>query len=219
MLAGFNAFALQEIARIHRRQAAALFVFLVVLAFLIQSQKAVEAHDLSGGAQINALVFSALDLGCDLNRGALQLRRFHLAGDGAGPDQLVKPGLILIQRLQQLAGEAGHICRAHGLMGFLRILVLGRIFARNAWHVFRAVFLFNHAARARNRFGRHVDAVGAHISDKTDRLAAKVHAFIKTLRHAHGVGGRKPQLARGFLLQRRGGERCVGVALCRLGFN
>ena len=66
---------------------------------------------------------------------------------------------------------------------------------------------------------RHVDAVGSHIGDETDRLAADFHALIEPLRDAHGLGRSKPELARGFLLQGRGGEGRIGVALGGLGLD
>jgi hypothetical protein len=53
----------------HRRQAAAILVLLVVLAFLIELQEAVETHDLTGGAQIE---LAARRFGGDVDRGALQ---------------------------------------------------------------------------------------------------------------------------------------------------
>ena len=96
-------------------------------------------------------------------------------------------------------------------MGFLRILGLGRVFARHAGQVFRAIFLLDHAAGAGDCLGCHVDAVGAHIGNGT--------ILVETLRDLHGARGRKAELARGFLLQGRGGEGRVGVALGGLGFH
>ena len=62
-------------------------------------------------------------------------------------------------------------------------------------------------------------AVGSHIGDETGGLAADIDAFIEPLRDAHGVRGREAELAAGFLLQGRGGEGRLRVALRRLGFD
>ena len=70
-----------------------------------------------------------------------------------------------------------------------------------------------------DRLGREIDAVGAHISDEADRAVADVDALIEALGDLHGAGRREAELARGFLLQGRGRERRVGVALDRLGLD
>ena len=71
----------------------------------------------------------------------------------------------------------------------------------------------------RDRFGGDLHAVGAHISNEADGLAVDVDALIEPLRHPHGVGRRKAELAAGFLLQRRGGERRLRMPLHRLGVD
>ena len=68
-------------------------------------------------------------------------------------------------------------------------------------------------------FAVHRDAVGTHISDEADGFAADVDAFIKLLRDLHRALGAEAELARGFLLQRRGDERRGRVAFVRLGFD
>src|SRR4029079_1331668 len=52
-----------------------------------------------------------------------------------------------------------------------------------------------------------------------DRFAVDLDAFIETLGDLHGAGGRKAELARSFLLKRRGGERRRRVAANRLRLN
>ena len=47
------------------------------------------------------------DLGGDVDRGALELGGFHLARDGAQPDQLVEPGLVVIEHLLDVFRAAG----------------------------------------------------------------------------------------------------------------
>ena len=216
MLGRVDLLARAGLAVLHRRQAAAFLVAVVVAAFLIELQKAGEADDLTGGAQIER---ARPGLRVDVDRGAFELGRLHLAGDGAGPDQLVEPRLIGLEMFRHLLGQARGVGRADGLMGFLRVLGLGRIFARRVGHEAVAIFLGDDLAHAGDRLGRHVDAVGSHISNETDRLAADIDAFIETLRDAHGDRRREAELARGLLLQRRGGEGRVGMALDRLGFD
>ena len=104
-------------------------------------------------------------------------------------------------------------------MSFLRILRLGLVTARRGRQVLSAVILFDDAAHCGDRFFGDLHAVGTHISDQADGLAADVDAFIQPLRHAHGMRGSKTELATCFLLQGRGGERRVGMPLERLGFD
>ena len=92
-------------------------------------------------------------------------------------------------------------------MGFLRVLGLGFIEARVFGHVSGAVVAGNQVPGAVERFLRQLYAVGPHVGDQTDGLAADFHAFVEFLRHAHGVGGGEPELAAGFLLQGRSVER------------
>ncbi len=64
------------------------------------------------------------------------------------------------------------------------------------------------------------DRVGTHVGDQADRtLAAERHAFIQALRKAHRAAGREAELARGFLLQGRGGERRRRPPLALLGLH
>ena len=64
-------------------------------------------------------------------------------------------------------------------------------------------------------FARHRNAVRAHIGDEADRIAADLGALIQVLRDPHRARGREAELARGFLLQRRGDERRPGMPLDR----
>ena len=80
-------------------------------------------------------------------------------------------------------------------------------------HVSGAEILGDHSSRRFDRLGREVDAVGAHIGDEADRAFADVDALIEPLGDLHGARRREAELARGLLLQRRGGEGRVGVAL------
>ncbi len=75
-----------------------------VLAFLIERQEAVELHDLAGRAQFDN---AAAGFRRDVDRGALELGIFHLARDGAVPDQLVKPRLVAIDIFGDLRAACG----------------------------------------------------------------------------------------------------------------
>ena len=95
----------QRLARRHRRQPAEFLVLLVVAAFLIELQEAVEADDLAGGAQIE--LAGAGVRHANLDGRALEFGRFHLAGDGALPDQFVEPRLVGLERAaRSRAGSA-----------------------------------------------------------------------------------------------------------------
>ena len=115
-----------------------------------------------------------------------------------------------------LARPPGHVGGPDRFVGLLRVLGLGGVFPRRARHVGVAEILGDDAARGGDRLGREVDAVGAHIGDEADRAVADVDALIEALGDLHGARRRKPELARGLLLQGRGGEGRVGMALDRL---
>ena len=104
-------------------------------------------------------------------------------------------------------------------MRFLRVFRLGGIFARRLGHEALAILLADHRAYACDRLRRHIDAVGSHIGDEAGALSADIDALIEPLRDPHGVRRRQPELARGFLLQRRRRERRIRVALDGLGFD
>ena len=190
-----------------------LFVFLVfVLAFLVEGEEAVEFHHGAGSAQFKR---TPGYVGVDVDRRALKLCRFHLAGDRAQPNQLVEFGLIRIEEAFGFARSAGEIGWTNGLVRFLRVLRLSLVPARRGRHIIRAVIGFDHTAGGGNRFGRDLHAVGAHIGNQTDGFAADVDALIEPLRDPHGVSGRKAELAACFLLQRRGCEGRLRMPLDR----
>ena len=159
---------------------------------------------------------ASADIGGDVHGGAFELGRLHLAGDGAVPDQLVELGLVGFDDARHLARAALGVGRTDGFVRLLGVLRLGLIGARRAGDVVGAVVLADHAADGGDRFRVHVDAVGPHIGDETDRLAADVDAFVEPLREPHGMRRREAELAAGFLLQRRGRERRRRIAPGRL---
>ena len=216
MLGRVDLVLFQRLSLSQRRQAAGILVLLVVLAFLIKFQEAVEADDLAGGAQIKR---PGAGFRLDFDGGALQQRRFHLARDHAGPDQFIEFGLIRLQEAGDILGQARHVGRTDRLMRLLGVLRLDLIFTRDARHIFGAEFLADHRARGRHRLRRDIDAIGTHVGDEARRFAANIDAFIKALGEAHGVFRRHAQFARGLLLQGGGGERRIGMALGRLGLD
>ena len=224
VLGGGDLFLLERISGRHFRQPARLVVVRVlVLAFLVELQEAVELHHLAGGAQLDPPVGAQRGPGGgegrDVDRCALEFGRFHLARDGADPDQLVQPGLLGLEMASNLGGQAAHVGRTDRLVRLLGILLLGHVFPRRGRHIGVAIFGCDHAAGGGDRLGGHVDAVGAHIGDEANRLAAGVDALIQPLGHLHGAGGGHAELAAGLLLQRRGGEGRGRIAPRRLGLD
>jgi hypothetical protein len=71
-------------------------------------------------------------------------------------------------------------------------------------HVALAELLDDGAARRVDRLGRHLHAVGTHIGDETDRLAADIDALIERWATCMVREAEKPSLRGGGLLQRRG---------------
>ena len=217
MLGDGEILPLQRFAFAHRGQAARILVVgIVVLAFLVQREKAVEFHDLPGGAQFQ---HPRAGLRGDVHGGAFQLGRFHLARDGADPDQLIELGLVGIEAAPHFGGPPRQVGRTDRFVGFLRVLGLGLVLARRVRHIGVAVILADHLARLGDRRAVDLHAVGSHIGDETGGLAADVDALIQPLRDPHGMRRREAELAAGFLLQRRGGEGGLRIAARRLGFH
>ena len=217
MLGGGDLALRQSFAGAHLRQAARfLVVAFVVAAFLVELEEAVELHHRAGGAQIE---HARADLAGDVDGGALELGQLHLARDRAQPDQLVELGLLGLELPHDLARPARHVGRADRLVRLLRVLRLGLVAARRLGHVAVAIVGADDAARSGDRLVGDLHAVGTHIGNETDGLAADVDALVEPLRDAHGVGGREAELAARFLLQGRGGEGRLRVALARLGLD
>ncbi len=91
-------------------------------------------------------------------------------------------------------------------MGLLGVLGLGLVDAARFRDIFLAIAAGDHFARLGDGFRGGLDAVGPHIGDQADGLAADIDALIQFLGRLHGALGVEAQLARGFLLQGRGGE-------------
>ncbi len=186
------------------------------MAFLIEREEAVEFHHLAGGAQFE---IAPAHFGGDVDGGALQLGGLHLTGDGTVPNQFVKARLIAIDMFGDLRRRAAGAGRTYGFVRLLCILRLVVIFARRGRHVFLTVIAAEHCADVVDRFGRQIDAVGAHISDEADGLAVDFDALIESLREAHGVRRREAELAARLLLHGRRSERRRRIAPRRLGLD
>ncbi len=171
---------------------------------LIGADEAFEADDGACGAQLRLLTTV---LRHDLGRRALDLGGRHLAGDGALPDQVIEPCLITIEKALHVLGMAHEAGGADRLVSFLRVLRLGGISTRLLRHVARAEGLRDRRAGSIDGFRRHLHAVGSHVSDETDRLAADVHALVQALRDLHRAGRAEAELGGGRLLEARRGER------------
>ena len=193
-----------------------ILVLLVVAALLIEREEAGKAHHLAGGAKFE---LARAGLSQNVDRRALEFRALHLAGDGARPDELVELRLFGLEMAGDVARALRHVGRTDRFVRFLRVLGLGGVFARRRRHVVVAEILGDDAPRRRDRLGREIDAVGAHIGDEAGRAVADVDAFIEALGDLHGARRREAELARRLLLQGRGGERRIGVALDRLRFD
>ena len=132
MLRRFDLFLAQGVAHLHRRQPAAVFVLLVVLAFLIELEEAVETDDLAAGAQVD---FSRAGVRDDVCGRAFEVGRFHLAGDAARPDELIEAGFVTAEETLHIGRSQAHVGRADRFMRFLRVLCLHDIFARRLRNV------------------------------------------------------------------------------------
>ena len=214
MLCRSDILRLGSVARRDLGQLGAFFVRTFVLAFLVQGQKSVEQGDCAGSTQGDLLVG-----GNHVHRCAFLLGAFHLAGDGALPNQFIKPGGIGIEIFCHFFGRARETGGAHRFMRFLSVLGLAGIDPRRRRHIAGAIFLADNLARLGDGFRHHDDAVGTHISDEAGGLAADLHAFIQSLGHLHGALGIEAQLARSFLLQGRGDEGRLRIAFDRRGFD
>jgi hypothetical protein len=85
--------------------------------------------------------------------------------------------------------------------------------ARRCGHGFGAVDAFDGPADVGDRLAGETHRVGAHVGDEADRAFPEVDALIEPLRRAHRALRAEAELARRFLLQRRGRERRRGIAL------
>ena len=189
MLIGRDAALFGFLALHHLRQALVVIIDnRVVAAFFVDLEEPVKEHDLASGAQTHLSVCAA-----DLNRGTLKPGRFHLAGQRAFPDQIIKLALVRFADFQA-DRVFGHVGRANTFMRFLRIFGFVFVDARLAGHVLRAVAIFDRITGLLDRFWRHVDAIGPHICNVT--------CLIEPLRRVHGLACTHAELSARLLLER-----------------
>ncbi|MNU66642.1 hypothetical protein D3C71_559620 [compost metagenome] len=214
MLAGIDLLLGEVFALVDRRQTAFVITVVALLAIFllvgIGGDETVETDHRADGTKTG--LFAVL-VGKDFHRGAFDFGRGHLARNAALPDQVVKAQLIGIEVTLHLIRRAVEIGRADRFVRFLGVLGLGGIETRLFRDVTVAELLADGKAGGIDRFRRHLHAVGTHIGDQTDGLAADIDAFIKLLRHLHGARGGKAHARGGRLLQRRCGEGRAGIAL------
>jgi len=179
----------------------------IIPALAVDPQKAVEGDDRAGGAEHHLRVFRG-----DIHRHLVEYGGFHLARQRPLPDQRVEAALVAVQ----VGGDVGRLARKIGgpdrLVRFLGVLRLGLVQARLVGDIAAAELGVDHPPAGGDRLGRHLHAIGSHVGDEADRLAADADALVEPLRHAHGVAGAESQLARRLLLQRRGDERRRRIA-------
>ena len=104
-------------------------------------------------------------------------------------------------------------------MRFLRVLGAARILAGSGGQIVGSVALLDMVAHGEDRLARHLHAIGPHIGDEPDRLAAEIDALIELLRETHRHLRAEAELAGGFLLQGRGGEGRGRVAFDSLALD
>src|SRR5690606_3788421 len=214
VLVGVDAIERHALARLHRRQLAALVLVLLapgVLAFLVDREEAGIDHGGAGGAE------RVLAAGGQVHGHGVERGRHHLRGDRALPDQFVQAALVVGEEARDLRRRAQRRGRAHRFVRFLRVLRLGGVEVRLVRQRLRAEVARDHVADLGQRLARQVDRVGTHVADQADgALVADGHALVQLLRDLHGALGGEAELARGLLLQGGGGERRRRPALALL---
>ncbi len=136
----------------------------------------------------------------------------HLAGDRTLPDQRIEPALVLVVQvvlrlLRRLRGGG----RADRLVRLLRVLRLGLVFVDAVGQRFFAEAGADRVADLGDRVLRQRHRIGAHVGD--------VARFVQALRGLHRAPRCESELARRFLLQRRGGEWRRRIAALRLALD
>src|SRR4029453_8050698 len=105
-----------------------------------------------------------------------------------------------------------HVGRADRLVRLLGVLGRRFVDARRLRQVFYGVDAVDVEPAGGDGLVGERHAIGSHVGDEADRLAAQVDALVELLRDAHGATGGEADLARGLLLQGRGREGREGVA-------
>ena len=175
---------------------------LLVTAFAVDAEEAVELDLASSGDEGELLTVGD---GHDLGLGSKHLGGLHLTRDGTLPDQLVELALILVEMSGHGLGAAGDVSGADRLVRLLGVLDLAAV-GRGLVGEAVGVVPPDKVARLCDRLAAEGEAIGAHIGDEADRLAADVDAFVQRLRDAHGAIRAVAELAVRILLERGGHE-------------
>ena len=178
---------------------------IVVATLAVHAQEAVEDHAAAVRAQD---VLPRLDI----EPCVLETRRGHLRGEHALPDERVQLQLIGLEIPLEVPRRARQVGRADRLVRLLRALRPRLVMPRMLERVFRSELARHDVLRLTERALGDVQRVGSHIGDEADRRVAERDALVELLRDDHRPAHGEAELARGLLLQRRGGERRRGIA-------
>ena len=192
-----------------RQRRASSFTFLV-LALLIDGNKAGETHTLMTGAED---VTTALGVdGYRIKNGIC-----HLASQESAPDQLIEFILLLGQAAGNALGIQLHMGGANGFMSILGIS-LGLEHMVLTIVIGAAVAMTDEIRCCIHGLIRKTQRVGTHIGDQTQStLPRHVHTFIQLLGDGHCALGGHIQFP-GCLLLQGGGckRRCCGTLFLAL---
>ncbi len=217
MLCRFDLGDADLVAIRHVWKPAGIFVLAVIQILVVEPQEAVELDDGTIGAEAVNLAVTAVC--CNVDSCAFKFRTFHLAGNRALPDQFIERQLISLEVPLDLVRCPAWIRGPDSLMCFLRVLGLGRVFARNRGQIGLAIVLQDCVASCGNCLASHVHAVGPHVGDEAHGLPANINAFVELLGNLHCPRRGKAKLARCFLLQCRSPEGRERMTLGRLAFH
>ena len=204
------------LADFERRQALvvlALDVGLVLVVVLViggekagfEQRLAIRAEDVPRRARRRLRV-----AGDEVHGHRVEHGRRHLAGDRALPHERVEAALVrVVDVVLGLLRRRARVRRADRLVRFLRVLRLRLVLVDAVGERLVAEVRLDRLADLAHRLDREVDRVRAHVGDEA--------GFVELLRRLHRAPRGEPELARGFLLQRRGREGRRRVAALRAG--
>src|SRR6266566_6256063 len=204
--------AKELLGREHRQRGLCVLVRLVVAPLPVELQEPVERERLAGSSEPVAGLPAAMTVGgcerLDIDPHLVEPRVGHLRRDGPLPDQGVEPELIAIERRRDTLRRPEHARGADRLVGFLRVAGPGLVPARLGQRVVPAVVLLDELCDLAERRVSDRHGVRPHVGDQAGRsLAGQVEPLVEPLGERHGLAGAEPELASGFLLERRGRER------------
>src|SRR5437773_5530843 len=194
---------LQILARCDLGQRSDLLLGLIG-ALGVHADESVEGHAPSVRAQH---VWS----GVDVEPRVLEPRRRHLRRERALPDERVQLELVRLQELLHVGRRAREVRGTDRLVRLLGALRARLVMTRLLERVLGAELLGDDVLGLMQSALGHVQGVGPHIGDESDRHLAERDALVELLREDHRALHREAELARRVLLKRRRGERRRGV--------